>query len=263
VMEEEPGLKNSPLIVKSSPHSGLAESFRQLRTNLQFVEPHRENRVMAVTSAQPGEGKSTVACNLALALSQAGESVILVEGDFRRPKLGRYLGISGSPGLSEVLIGRASVDEALRPWAEGKLRVLLEGAIPPNPSELLGSQAMVSLLASLKARAGMVIIDTPPMLYFADAAVAARLADTTLVVVRAGDTRIERVGRALATLDTVGAQVCGAVLNMVPTRGPDADYDGYRGYYGRAYYTSVPPGGNGVAAPQAQPNIEQPGSRNL
>jgi capsular exopolysaccharide synthesis family protein len=144
-------------------------------------------------------------------------------------------------GLSDLLIGEAQPSQVLWGRRDDELKLILEGNIPPNPSELLGSQPMADLLAQLKTQADIVLIDAPPILAFSDAAVTAAMADTTLLVVRAGATRLERVGQALTALDTVGASVGGAVLSMAPTRGPDAyyAYDGYRSYYGQG--DAVPP----------------------
>jgi capsular exopolysaccharide synthesis family protein len=183
-----------------------------------------------VTSSLPAEGKSTTASNLAIALAQAREPVTVIDADFRHPQLSQYLGIRGGVGLSEVLIGRVTLDEALQPWGEdGMLTVLPSGAKPPNPSELLGSRAMARVVAELSER-GMLIIDSPPVLPFTDATVLAKVTDTTLLVVRANSTRADKLERAVQALRTVDAQLAGAVLNMVPAKGPDIDY---YGYYGR------------------------------
>jgi capsular exopolysaccharide synthesis family protein len=255
VIEKDHAVEKHPLMVQAAPKSSMAESFRQLRTNLRFVHGQRSHLAVVVTSAEPNEGKSTIASNLGIALAMAGESVVLVEGDFRRPRLGAYLGLSTTThGLSDVLIGDAKASQVLWTRREMQLKLLLEGRIPPNPSELLGSQAMADLLTELKSQANIVLIDTPPVLAFSDAAVTAAFADTALLVVRAGSTRLESVDRALIALDTVGASVSGLVLSMAPTRGPDADYtyDGYRSYYSDApgEIPSAVSGGD-IAVPKA------------
>jgi capsular exopolysaccharide synthesis family protein len=181
-----------------------------------------------VTSALPAEGKSTTTSNLAIALAQAREPVTVIDADFRHPQLSKYLGIKGGIGLSEVLIGKVTLEEALQPWEDGVLNVLSSGATPPNPSELLGSRAMARVVAKLCER-GMLIIDSPPVLPFTDAAVLAKVADATLMVVRANSTRVDKVEHAIQALRTVDAQLAGAVLNMVPASGPDIDYYGYYG----------------------------------
>jgi polysaccharide biosynthesis transport protein len=221
--------KTSPLVVRDAPRSSRAEAFRQLRTNLQFLGVERPPRSILVTSARPSEGKSTTASNLAIALAQANESVTLIDADFRHPQLGRYLEIKGGVGLSDVLIGRATLGQALQPWGvDGRLQVLVSGTPPPNPSELLGSRAMGRVAAELRDQ-GILIIDSPPVLPFTDATVLAKIADTTLLVVRANSTRFENLERVIEALQTVDANLAGVVLNMVPTSSSDTDYYGYYG----------------------------------
>jgi capsular exopolysaccharide synthesis family protein len=220
--------KTRPLVVRDAPHSARAEAFRQLRTNLHFLGVESPPRSIVVTSALPAEGKSTTTSNLAIALAQAREPVTVIDADFRHPQLSKYLGIKGGVGLSEVLIGKVTLEEALQPWEDGVLNVLSSGATPPNPSELLGSRAMARVVAKLCER-GMLIIDSPPVLPFTDATVLAKVADATLIVVRANSTRVDKVEHAIQALQTVDAQLAGAVLNMVPASGPDIDYYSYYG----------------------------------
>jgi succinoglycan biosynthesis transport protein ExoP len=230
LMPFDRGAKSTPLVVRDDPHSARAEAFRQLRTNLHFLGVEQAPRSILVTSTLPAEGKSTTASNLAIALAQAREPVVVIDADFRHPQLSEYLGVRGGVGLSEVLIGQVTLAEALQPWGDdGMLSVLPSGTKPPNPSELLGSRAMSRVVAELRER-GMLIIDSPPVLPFTDAAVLAKITDTTLMVVRANSTRLDKLERALQALRTVDAQVAGAVLNMVPAKGPDI---GYYGYYGK------------------------------
>ena len=220
-----------PLITAIDPSSSRAESFRTLRTNLQFVDIDRPPRTVVITSAVAGEGKSTTACNLAITLAQAGIRVALVESDLRRPKIAEYLGIEGSVGLTSVLIGRASLDEALQSWGRCGLAVLASGPIPPNPSELLGSGHMVALLRQLQQRFDVVIVDAPPLLPVTDAAVLSRICDGAVLVVRYGKTRREQVERTAQALRTVDARILGTVMNMGPTKGPDAYAYGYGDSY--------------------------------
>ena len=227
----------SPLIVQTDPHSPRAEAFRQLRTNLQFVDIDHPVKSIVITSSIPQEGKSTTTANLAITLAQAGLKVVLVEADLRRPKLMQYLGVEGAVGVTSVLIGRVSLDDALQPWGNGSLMVLPSGPTPPNPSELLGSQGMAELIAALEARADIVLVDAPPLLPVTDAAVLAKICDGALLIVRHGVTSREQVSRAVESLRVVDAHLIGNVLNMAPAKGPDA-YG-----YGYAYrYTSTPAG---------------------
>lgn len=230
LMPFDRGAKSRPLVVRDAPQSARAEAFRQLRTNLQFLGVEEAPKSILVTSTLPAEGKSTTAANLAIALAQAREPVTVIDADFRHPQLSQYLGISGAVGLSEVLIGRVTLAEALQPWGEeeGMLTVLPSGSKPPNPSELLGSRAMSRVVAELSGR-GILIIDSPPVLPFTDATVLAKVTNTTLMVVRANSTRMDKLQRALQALRTVDASLAGVVLNMVPSKGPDIDYYGYYG----------------------------------
>ena len=158
-----------------------SEAVRQLRTNLRFAAVDDPPRTIAFTSSNPGEGKSTTIANLALTLAKSGSRVCLVEGDLRRPRLLDYLGLDGSAGLTDVLIDRAHLDDVLQPYGRSGLDVLGAGAIPPNPSELLGSESMRAMLEDLRGRFDYVIIDAPPLLPVTDAAVLSRVTDGTLV----------------------------------------------------------------------------------
>jgi capsular exopolysaccharide synthesis family protein len=222
--------QNSPLVSQLTSRSGRGEAFRTLRTNLRYVDVDKPPQVVVITSSVAGEGKSTTACNLAIALSGVGTRVILVEGDLRRPRIADYMGMEGAVGLTDVLVGRAGLGEVLQPWGNSPLSILASGALPPNPSELLSSAQMVELLAALRTRAEVVIIDAPPLLPVTDAAVVARECDGAIVVVRHGKTTREQVTRSLDALNSVGARVLGTVFNMVPAGGPNG--------YGYGYYQS-------------------------
>ena len=217
-----------PLIVHVDPKSSRAEAFRQLRTNLQFVDIDEAPRSIVFTSSIPEEGKTTTTANLAIALAQSGVRVLLVEADLRRPKMADYLGIEGAVGLTNVLIGRVSLADAIQPWGpDALLHVLASGPSPPNPSELLGSQGMADLLRELEHNYDLVLIDAPPLLPVTDAAVLAALASGVAVVTRYGHTKREQLARAIESLRAVGVAVYGAVLTMTPIKGPDSYYYGY------------------------------------
>jgi len=233
----DPDAEKRPLIVHVDPQSVRAEAFRQLRTNLQFVDVDRKPRSIVVTSSVPSEGKSTTTCNLAIALTQAGLRVILVEADLRRPRLAGYLGLEGAVGLTDALVGRADLDDLLQSWGDGNLQVLASGPTPPNPSELLGSEQMGELLEDLESRCDLVLLDAPPLLPVTDAAVLTAHASGAIVVIRSGRTTREQATRAVEILRGVDAHVYGAVINMVPTKGPGADK---YGYYGYGYASTAP-----------------------
>ncbi|SMQ73866.1 capsular exopolysaccharide family [Plantibacter sp. VKM Ac-1784] len=230
----DPKAKQRPLIVQADPKSPRAESFRSLRTNLQFLDVSDQPRSYVVTSSIQSEGKSTTAANLAIALSDAGHRVIIIDADLRRPKLATYFDIEGAVGLSDVLIRRATLEDTMQPWGRGALTILPAGAIPPNPSELLGSSVMQKLISGLEKQFDYVLIDAPPLLPVTDGALLARHTGGALVVVAAGRTHKNQLKGALEALVHVNASVAGLVMTMVPTKGPDAY--GYARYgYGAGY----------------------------
>lgn len=226
--------KERPLIVHADPLSPRAESFRALRTNLQFLDMGGRSSFV-VTSSIPSEGKSTTTINLAIALADAGKRVALIDTDLRKPKVAEYLGIEGGAGLTDVLIGRAQVNEVMLPWGNRSLYVLPAGKIPPNPSELLGSSHMSLLLEMLEREFDVVLCDAPPLLPVTDAAILARATSGALMVVAAGKTTKHQLTGATEALNTVGAKLAGFVMSMVPTRGPDSYYTGYGYGYGYGY----------------------------
>jgi capsular exopolysaccharide synthesis family protein len=218
-------------------HGVRAEAFRQLRTNLQFVKVDRDTRSYVVTSSRQGEGKTTTAINLALTLADAGMKVCLVDADLRQPGTADYLDLKGEVGLAELLIGVVPLIDALQPWRTTGLDVLTAGSLPPNPSELLGSQAMQELLIELEQRYDHVVIDSPPLLAVTDAAILATHAAGVLVVVSLdmrGVVTRPQLSRTLEDLASVQAPVLGIVINRMPTKGPDSiavsTYTSYRAH---------------------------------
>ncbi len=213
-----------------------SEAFRKLRTNLMYMNVDNPPRVVVVTSPLPGDGKSTVAANLAAAVATSGEDVVLVDGDLRRPTVAASFGLAEGAGLSDVLAGRIALDEAVQQAAgHPHLAVLAAGSIPPNPSELLGSKSMRQLLQKLAAGA-LVVVDAPPLLPVTDAAVLTARADGAFVVISAGRTLDEQLRQALDHLDAVDATTLGVVLNKVSRR----DQGTYGGYYGYSSTTEQP-----------------------
>ncbi|WP_307487111.1 polysaccharide biosynthesis tyrosine autokinase [Microbacterium trichothecenolyticum] len=210
------------------------EAMRELRTNLQYVDVDRPARIMVVTSPLPGDGKSTTAANLAVSIAATGQSVILVDADLRRPVLGGIFGFSDDVGLSDVLAGRAQIEQVAHQVDEhGRLFVVAAGRTPPNPSEMVGSKRMQALAHKL-AEDLIVIVDSPPTLAVADAAVIASWADGAVVVVTAGRTTDDMLVRATQNITKTRGHILGIVLNRVPLRGADSNYYGmqYGGYYG-------------------------------
>lgn len=219
-----------PLIVQDDPRSPRAESFRTLRTNLQFLDVGQGGRSFVVTSSVQSEGKSTTTANLAIALADSGVRVLLIDADLRRPKVAKYMGLEGSAGLTDVLIGRVALVDVIQEWGRGRLSVLPAGTVPPNPSELLGSAAMGRLIADLRAKYDVVLFDTPPLLPVTDAAILSRFVGGVILVVAAGRANKHHVHGAISALEKVGSKVSGIVLTMLPTKGPDAYGYGRYGY---------------------------------
>jgi len=211
-------VKTHPLITMQGHGRGV-EEFRSLRTTLQFVDVDEPPRVIVITSALASEGKTTTACNLAIALAQSSLRVCLVEADMRRPNAATLMGIDGSIGLSNVVAGQIDLADALMPWHRGLLTILPAGTTPPDPTRLLGSKNMAAVLATLRADFDFVIIDAPPILPVSDAAVLARSADGAVLVARYGKTRREQLTSAIADLEAVKARLIGTALTMVPARG--------------------------------------------
>lgn len=218
----DPDAKKRPLVVHADPRSPRAESFRSLRTNLQFVNLESGPRSFVITSSIPGEGKSTTSANLAIALAETGASVALIDGDLRLPRVADYMGVEGGVGLTDVLIGRAELADVLQKWGRGKLYVLPSGRVPPNPSELLGSAAMKRLLGALTDQFDVVIIDAPPLLLVTDAAVISKLTGGVIVVAASGRTKKNELAAAVRTLESIGSHLAGVVVTMLPTKGPDS-----------------------------------------
>jgi capsular exopolysaccharide synthesis family protein len=217
------GVKSGPLNVTGAGHSARAEALRQLRTNLQYVDVDKPVKTLVVTSAMPGEGKSSTACGLAMLCAENGKRVLIMDADLRRPRVADYLGLEGGVGLTTVLAGQASLDDVLQPYGE-HLSVLPSGFLPPNPSELLGSHHMAELLSTLRERFEMVVVDCPPLLPVTDAAVVAAQADGAVLLARTGETTSAQITTAVKALQAVDARLLGCVLNMLAAKGTDAYY---------------------------------------
>lgn len=213
----------------------VTEAMRELRTNLQYMDVDNPPRVIVVTSPIPGDGKSTTAANLAVSLAATGERVVLVDADLRRPMLTKIFDMPEEVGLSDILAGRATVEDvAHRPTPDGTLTVIGAGRTPPNPSEVLGSQRMKSLISSLSEDA-IVLIDSPPTIPVTDAAILTASADGALMVISAGRTTFEMLQKALGNIEKARGRALGVVMNKVPRRGAEASYYGYR--YEGSYYS--------------------------
>lgn len=208
-----------------------AEGVRELRTNLSFVAVDHPPLAIAVTSSVPGEGKSSIAANLCVTMAASGRKTVLIDADLRRPVVAKTMGVVPDVGMTQVLSGEIDIEEALQQTEHEGVMVLAAGRIPPNPSELLASDALRRLIDHL-TEDYFVVVDTPPLLAVTDAAVLSRAVDGILIAVRAGSTSLDELGRSVQALEKVGAKVLGVVLNRVPTRGAEArQYGNYRGNY--------------------------------
>ncbi|RIJ79186.1 polysaccharide biosynthesis tyrosine autokinase [Nakamurella silvestris] len=215
----------------------IAEAFRGLRTNLRFMNVDKPPRKIVVTSPVSGDGKSTVTANLGVAIAASGEKVVIVDGDLRHPVMAGVFQMSEDAGLTDILIGRATLAEMMQPWGRnGDLHVLGAGSVPPNPNELLSSELMHSILDEL-AKDYIVLIDAPPLLPVSDAAALAARADGVLVVITSGRTTKDNLSRALSMLDKVDGTTLGIIMNRIPRKGPMAHQ---YGYYGSSYYPGSP-----------------------
>lgn len=211
-----------PLLTEAGSHAPRAEAFRLLRTNLQFLNLDTRPRSLVITSAVPSEGKTSTATNLAIALAQTGQRVLLVDGDLRRPKVASVLGLERSVGLTTVLVGRSDLHESIQKHSGSGIYFLASGPIPPNPTEVLQSHAAQALFERLNEMFDMVIIDAPPLLPVSDAAIMARDVDGAILVVRHGKTTKDQLRQARLRLAQVDANLFGVAVNMTPRRGKSA-----------------------------------------
>lgn len=228
---EDRRVMTTPLIVSADGMSPFAESVRQLRTNLQFLDVENPVQVVVMTSSVTEEGKSITSANLALSLTKAGYRTLVIDADLRRPTLAGHFHVERSVGLTDVLVGRVDINRALQPW-DADLTVLASGSLPPNPSELLGGTAMAKVVAELRTRFDVIVIDTPPVLPVADALVVSAHADGVLLAVRAGHTSRYQVSRSAKSLHAIGAPFLGTVLTMNST-GRSSGYETYEQHPGR------------------------------
>jgi capsular exopolysaccharide synthesis family protein len=239
---DDAGLATAHL-TEAHSNSSAAEAVRQVRTNLSFLAVDHPPRVIMVTSSISSEGKTTTALNLALALAEQGNNVTLVEADLRRPKLTRYLGLVEGAGLTNVLTRAAPLDTVVQEVGGPELQVLPSGPVPPNPSELLASEAMARLVETLLAERDIVVIDAPPLLPVADAGAIAGLVDGVLLCARWGTVTSDELARSAETIARLGADVLGVVMTMVPARSapvaygytPDDDRSERAGRLGRLF----------------------------
>lgn len=225
------------LLVHDAPSSMMAEAARTVRSNLLFMRPDSPPKTILVTSAGPGEGKTTTACTLACVLAQTEAKTLIIDLDLRRPRIHRVFGVSSDKGVTTALMGKG-LDEAIRATEVPHLDVLPAGPIPPNPSELLMSHKMEALLAELSARYDRIIIDSSPVNPVTDAVILSTRVDGVVMVGRAFQTTIDQLKLAVRTMRDVGAPILGGILNAVDLSRADYKYSSY--YYYRADYSPRP-----------------------
>jgi capsular exopolysaccharide synthesis family protein len=232
------GRDPNPLLDNGVPPN-FSEAFKSVRTNVLFSSADEGLRSLVITSAGPGEGKSLVASNLAVALAQAGQRVLLIDADMRRPRVHEIFGGDQEPGLSNVLSGNAKTSEAIRKGKTAGLWLMPAGHIPPNPAELLGSRRYSDFIASLSAHFDWVLLDTPPVMVVADSSIVANQSSGVVFVVRADHTSRHAVRAAVEQLEAANAHLVGSVLNSVDlVKNPYYYSAYYRKEYSR-YYVSA------------------------
>lgn len=240
-----------------NPNGMIAEGFRSLATNLSFADVDERITSVIVTSALPGEGKSTVALGLALAMTERAPRVLLIDADLRRPSIAGYTQIEGEVGLTSVLVGDITLEEAVQPWGRGNLDVLASGGVPPNPSQLLASDAMRQLVDRAKESYDFVIIDTAPIIPVTDPLWLTHMTDGAIVVSRYKSTRRQQLHRALETLDGANARTIGLVLNGLK-QDETSSYYRYNSYRSAPDAAPLGSAATGTTAPAANDSARTP-----
>ncbi len=229
------------LVVHRRPVSGASEAARTIRTNLMFMNPDQPFKTMLVSSAAPAEGKTTVACSIAISFAQGGQRVCIVDCDLRRPRLHRIFNRAGEAGVTSVLVGDANIDEVAKPTGIDNLWAIPAGPLPPNPADLLQSERFHNFIRALGERFDRVVIDSPPLVAVTDAAIISTRVDAVVFVIRAFKTGKYLSAQGLRALHDVEAPVVGAVLNAVDLDHHEYNYY-YYFYYKRDGYYRDPPG---------------------
>ena len=219
------------LVLPENSKTAPAEAYRNLRTNILFSGNGNKPRTIVVASTEPGEGKSLTVANLGMALAQAGQKVLLVDADLRDPMLHEVFGVDRNTGLSAVLAGELSLDDAIAETDIHNLSILTSGSVPDNPSEILGSDQMRDIIHHIRERYGIVLLDSALVLGITDTSVLASESDAVLMVIKTGAATRRALGIAIAQLELVGAKICGVVLNDVDVR-RDRYYHCYCSPYG-------------------------------
>ena len=219
------------LVTQNDPKNPAAEAYRVIRTSVQFAQAGKELKTIAITSCTPNEGKSMTVANLAIVLTQAGKSVLIMDCDMRNPTVHKNFNLSNKVGLSSCISMGTAVDDAVQATGIEGLDALTSGVIPPNPSELLGSERMQNILQRAKEEYDYVLIDTPPVLPVTDSLVLGRMVDGLILVIDSGEIKVEMAREVKNQLVHAGANILGVVLNKVRSEHHGYGY-GYYYYYG-------------------------------
>ncbi|WP_366922153.1 CpsD/CapB family tyrosine-protein kinase [Metallumcola ferriviriculae] len=218
------------LVTYKQPKTAASEAYRLIRTNLKYSQASGQLQSIMFTSAGPGEGKSTTAANVAVTMAQAGQKTLVIDCDMRKPVQHKIFGLTNIMGVTNLLVEHLLPEEVIQETGIYGLNVITCGPIPPNPSELLGSEGMKDFLQNIRGTYDQIIIDCPPVIAVTDAMVAGALVDGVVLVVKAYDSNVDMVNEAKKLLNSAGAKVIGAVLNKVKAKGKD--------YYYYHYYDS-------------------------
>ncbi len=201
------------LVTFFNPTSMISEQFRTIRTNIKFAMPNKNVHTFLITSASPGDGKTTTAANVAIVFAQEGKKVLIVDGDMRKPSMHYSFHTTNSPGLSNLLSRQWSIEDVVKETGIKGVHLIPCGQLPSNPAELLSSSVLDLLLAEMKEKYEVVIFDAPPLLAVADAQILSNKCDGTILVINTGKTTKENLARAIEVLQTAKATILGTVLN--------------------------------------------------
>lgn len=249
-----PGTR-AALLISRDPHSSGAESYHMVRTNLMLSSSAGPPQVLVVTSPAPREGKTVTSANLAIAMAQAGASVLLIDGDFRRPQIHQFFGGRNEQGLSSYLTGNSPLDALIRNTPIPNLKIMTSGPIPPNPAELLSSTKLAEALAHLRKEFQAILFDSPPVAVVTDPVLLSQFADGTILVIKSGQTTREVAQMAKEQLQTANAPVLGVILNDVEAQKEGYYYRHYGRYY-HHYYGPADGGGGGTKKAKVKAQVK-------
>ncbi len=226
------------LIVHERPKSPISEAYRSLRTNIQFANLDNNMKTILITSATPGEGKTITLLNLAVAMAQNDQRVIVIDCDMRKPRIHKILGISNKSGLAEYLMEGNNIDEYINRLYKLNIDVMTSGKIPSNPSELLNSNVMKEMVEFLEKKYDYIFFDSPPVVPVTDAVVMSSYIEGAILVVEFGKVAVDMVKKAKESLESGGVNILGVVLNKIPVNNSKA-YKSYYYYYEESESKSV------------------------